>query len=353
MNGILRDLMKPRDCRTRRVSSFDHNGGNHDWWPIADGETKVLADITGPGIITHLWMTSGAKREVDYWIRRVRLRIFWDDQPNPSVDAPLGDFFGCGHGIVRRYQSIASDMTGSEYPNFKTSAFNFWLPMPFQKRARIELINDGDGIEVIYFYVDYEEYDTLPDDLLYFHAHFRRECPTQGWKGPFDPNHGEPVDSTPNLDGKDNFMVLDTTGRGHYVGCNVSIHNQTGSWWGEGDDMIFIDGDEKPTLHGTGTEDYFGHAYGMQHIPDGLYHGVSVFVPDNRELDLWRGKTTCYRWHIPDPVVFQKSLKVTIEHGHANARSDDWSSVAYWYQTLPTPVLPPLPEPRFRLPIEP
>lgn len=359
MHGILRDLMRPRNCRTRRVSSWDKTGGNRDNHPIEAGEAKVIADIQGPGIITHIWMTSGAKNGISHWTRRVRIRIYWDDEENPSVDAPFGDFFGCGHGLVKRWQSIAMDMTGQEDPfsvAHNTSAFNCWLPMPFHKRARIEVVNDGDGIGIIYFYVDYEEYDpnTLPDDLLYFHAHFRRECPTDGWKDKFTPNHGDPVDSTPNLDGNGNYVLLDTVGRGHYIGCNVSIHNQTGSWWGEGDDMIFIDGDEAPTINGTGTEDYFGHAYGMQHIPDGLYHGVSVFVPDNPDSpDLWRGKTTCYRWHIADPIVFQKSIRVTIEHGHANARSDDWSSVAYWYQTLPAPVLPPVPEAKYRLPVEP
>ncbi len=355
MNGILRDLITPRHCRTRRVSSWDKAGGNRDWWPIEPGEAKTLADLSGPGLITHLWMTSGAKEGRSAWTRRVRLRIYWDGQETPSVDAPIGDFFGCGHGLVRRWQSIAMDMTGNEMPEFQTTAFNCWLPMPFQKSARVELLNDGDGINVIYFYVDYEEYDpgVLPADSLYFHAHFRRECPTDGWKDKFTPNHGDPVDSTSNLDGSGNYVLLETTGRGHYIGCNVSIHNQTGSWWGEGDDMIFIDGDAQPTINGTGTEDYFGHAYGMQPIPNGLYHGVSVFAPDDPKGDLWRGKTTCYRWHIPDPIVFQKSIKVTIEHGHANARSDDWSSVAYWYQTLPTPPLPPLPEPRLRLPVEP
>ncbi|HZP83216.1 MAG TPA: glycoside hydrolase family 172 protein [Chthonomonadaceae bacterium] len=358
MNGILRDLMQPRHCRTRRVSSWDKTGGNRDYWPIGPGEAKTLADIQGPGILTHIWMTSGAKNGIAHWTRRVRIRIYWDGQETPSVDAPLGDFFGCGHGLIRRWQSIAMDMTGSQDAfsvEHNTTAFNCWLPMPFQQNARVEIYNDGDGIGLLYFYIDYEEYDpgALPADLLYFHAHFRRECPTDGWKDKFTPNHGDPVDSTPNLDGKGNYVVLETTGRGHYIGCNVSIHNQTGSWWGEGDDMIFIDGDEQPTINGTGTEDYFNHAYGMQHIPDGLYHGVSVFQPDNPDKDLWRGKTTCYRWHIPDPIVFQKSIKVTIEHGHANARSDDWSSVAYWYQTLPTPALPPVPEARLRLPVEP
>jgi hypothetical protein len=360
----LRSLMYPRACRTRRVSTWNTDGNNTDFWTLGDDETRTLAEIPGAGIITHIWMTTHAKAGAQAWPRGALLRMSWDGQDRPSVEVPLGDFFGVGHGMVRRWQSLPLNMTANYDPRGGepgTTAFNSWWPMPFSDGAKIELVNEG-GIGHIYFYIDYEEHDALPEGAdLRFHAHWRRECPCDGWRDPYTPNHGPVVDSTPNLDGRGNYVVLETEGRGHFVGCNLSIDNQRGSWWGEGDDMVWVDDDFDedgstkwpPTLHGTGTEDYFNHAYGMQDIPDGLYHGVSLFEPQDPLKDPWKGRFTCYRFHIADPIVFQRRIKFTIEHGHANARSDDWSSTAYWYQTLPTPPLPPVPPYRERLPIEP
>ncbi len=204
--------------------------------------------------------------------------------------------------------------------------------MPFNSRARITVENQNDIPYLQYFYIDYELYtEPLPEDTAYFHAHWRRQKPNAGWGPDLQTNSIEVA--IPNLSGEDNYVVLETEGQGHYVGCNLAVRHFQGSWWGEGDDMIFIDDDTwPPSLHGTGMEDYFGHAWGMQHNAF-LMNGTMVHeenVP---------GFHHSYRFHMTDPIRFQKRIKVTFEHGHANHLSDDWSSTAYWYQTLPSPVL--------------
>jgi hypothetical protein len=181
-----------------------------------------------------------------------------------------------------------------------------------------------------YFYIDYELYrESLEEPLAYFHANWRRENPCRGWAPGLQVN--SPEVNVPHLDASGNYVVLETTGRGHYVGCNLSVAHFQGSWWGEGDEMIFIDEDTwPPSLHGTGSEDYFNHAWGMQdnaYLMNGsaLHEGI---IP---------GYQVSYRFHLADPIHFAKRIAVTVEHGHANHLADDWSSTAYWYQTLPSP----------------
>jgi len=334
--GPLRSLVYPRRARSKRVSSYDRTGGNADFWRLEPWSNTTIAEITGPGCITHIWMTGG--QEKPYWPRRLVLRMFWDDEEQPSVEAPLGDFFGVGHGERAAFECIAMSQTGT--------AFNCWWPMPFGRSARIEVANDSDAPHVLYFYIDHELYDDEIDTPLRFHAQWRRENPCRG-RAP-DTDVGDvQLNATPNLDGADNYLILEAEGCGHYVGCNLSIHNERGQWWGEGDDMIFVDGEAyPPSLHGTGSEDYFSHAYGMQD-QRGLFNGTSLFNRDHKD---WEGKWTVYRLHILDPICFNKSIRVTIEHGHANHRSDDYSSTAYWYQTEPHKPFPPLPDVAGRLP---
>jgi len=337
LTNPLRGLILPRESRSKRVSSFDTTGANHDAWPLEPGETKTLADIEGPGCINHIWMTSGSDEPA--WTRRMLLRMYWNDEEQPSVEVPMGDFFGVGHGEIRQWEALPMNMTGS--PGGDRSAFNCWWPMPFASRARLEIVNEGEKSRPIYFYVDYEEYDDPLVHTLHFHSCWRRENPCDGWAKPGTSPGDKDINATPNLTGEDNYLILDAEGRGHYVGCNLSIHNWDGGWWGEGDDMIFIDGESwPPSLHGTGSEDYFSHAYGMQDVR-GLYHGTSLF---NQDHENWEGKWTVYRFHLTDPITFRKSIRMTIEHGHANHRSDDYSSTAYWYQTEPhkpfEPMLP-------------
>jgi len=329
LTNPLRGLILPRNTRSKRISSYQTGGANADYWPFEPGDTKTIAQIEGAGCINHIWMTSGSDEPA--WPRRVLLRMYWDGQEHPSVEVPLGDFFGVGHGMLAEFECIAMNMTHHPSGGMR-SAFNCWFPMPFSTGARIEVVNEGEQARPLYFYVDYEEQDEPTPDHLYFHSSWRRENPCDGWAAPNAMAAERKLNETPNLSDEGNYLILDAEGRGHYVGCNLSIDNWDGGWWGEGDDMIFIDGEQwPPSLHGTGSEDYFSHAYGMQDVR-GLYHGTSLF---NRGHTNWDGKWTVYRLHVPDPIVFQESIRVSIEHGHANHRSDDYSSTAYWYQTLP------------------
>lgn len=340
----LRDLIHARDYKSMRESSWDKNGFNNDWWPLENGETKTLAQIEGPGLITHIWFTINS--EDAHYMRRMLIRIYWDDETDPSVDSPIGDFFGQGHCKVHPFQSLPLNMTGSTE---KFTAMNCFFPMPFRKKARIEIVNETTEKTTIYFHIDYEKYDeSLADDILYFHAKWRRENPTDGWMPAesvrTNPEYWKIMDTRSQLTDEGNYLVLEAEGKGHYVGCNLSVHNLQGSWWGEGDDMMIIDGEPwPPRLHGTGTEDYFGNAWRMQ--PHAfLYHGASL--PE----EVGKGRVTCYRYHIEDPVNFEKSIRISIEHCHANAATDDYASVAYWYQTEPHKIWAPMLPVEDRLP---
>jgi hypothetical protein len=182
--------------------------------------------------------------------------------------------------------------------------------------------------------VDYEEFDALEEGLGRFHAQWRRENPTDGVEEGGQSNE-EFLFGGENASGDGNYTILEAEGRGHCVGCVLNVCNlretQRWNWYGEGDDMIFIDGEEwPPSLHGTGTEDYFNTAWCPQQEYSAPYHGITLGGGDN-----WSGHISLYRFHVEDPVTFERSIRVSIEHGHANKRSDDLSSVAYWYQAEP------------------
>ncbi len=352
LTGLLSHLAGARDYRNRRCSSFDRTGANRDWVPIPAGQRHTLADIRGAGVVTHLWIT--VHTEDENWPRAMVLRAWWDGEENPSVEAPIGDFFGVGHGKVANYMSLPMNMvTGEEALEKNHAAMNCFFPMPFRKGARIEVENQSArDILSFYYYVDYEEHDALPEDLLYFHAQWNRENPTTGIET-WHLDHEGLFHNTCNTTGDGNYLVADAEGRGHYVGCtvhvrNVQYNNSIHTWFGEGDDMIFVDGEKwPPALHGTGTEDYFCAAWGF---PSGKYngpfHGISL-AGDTRD---WSGNWSVYRWHLESPVTFREKIRVTIEHGHANTRFDDWSSVGYWYQTEPHKVFVPFPPLEARLP---
>jgi len=337
---MLDHLSRLRDGRTRRVSSWDTTGRNHDAWGVEAGETKVLADLSGTGVIRHIWFTVGA--EDPLYLRQCVLRMYWDGQSHPSVEAPVGDFFGVGHSKVTSFSCAVLNMSANAGQD-RHAAMNCYFPMPFASGARITVQNEGDKpVGAWYFYIDYDQLDSLPADQARFHAHWRRSnvCPRPTRQG---------SDPEVNLTDRDNYLILETTGRGHYVGCNLSVHNLYGGWWGEGDDMFMIDGEKwPPDLHGTGSEDYFSHAWGMQPQNAFIYNGVSYQKPGSTHG--FNERITVYRYHIPDPVIFHQSLRVSIEHGHANDRCDDYSSTAYWYQTLPGPAFPPFPAVSDRLP---
>jgi hypothetical protein len=337
-----------RRARTGRCSSWDVSGRNGDAWTIPARSSRVLADIKGPGVITHIWMTQGGN------YRNAVLKITWDDAPAPSVLCPLGDFFGLGHAIVNSYQSQL--FTASTWGNNTMEgaagahtgcALNCYAPMPFRKRALIELLNESDGDHGQYFYIDYEQ---LPEGDLtglgYFHAEFRRACPFLGWAPDIAVNTS-PV-NIPNLEREawaNNYVILETKGRGHYLGCNLSVTNIQGTWWGEGDDMIWVDGYKwPPDLHGTGSEDYLNQAWGMQ-TNAFLRNGSSIHESNTG------GYQSSYVHHLENPVRFEKEIKVTIEHGHANHLGNEMASVAYWYAERPAKaiVIPPV-EKRRRVP---
>jgi hypothetical protein len=243
-----------------------------------------------------------------------------------------------GHGQLRNFISAPLQLSPQD-----GKGMNCWFPMPFAQGARIEVEHQGEDRLVLYFYVDYEEYGRLADDLGRFHAQWRRENPTRGWEAAPAPGKDDfeafrqAYWLKPNTSGDENYVILEAQGRGHYVGCHLDIdifQRQKNDWYGEGDDMIFIDGEPwPPSLHGTGTEDYYNCAYCPRQEHHAPYHGL-ILYNEGREWR-WKGKQTVYRYHVEDPVHFDKSIRVTIEHGHDNKLSNDYSSTAYWYQEEP------------------
>lgn len=364
ISGLFKDLTKVKEARNGRLSSWDHSGRNQDYWEVPANSSISLGEIEGPGCITHIWMTSSCRKVKEpsiidpvmqanaapvmeihpalgviwddydpFYYRKALIKITWDDQNTPSVLVPFGDFFCIGNSYPGNFTSLPFNVSLKPEEAGRYGApcsVSCYFPMPFNKKAKIEIINENELPFILYFYIDYEMYkEPLDEDTAYFHSSWTRENPCQGW-GPDLQTNSPEVNTVPNLKGEGNYVVLETEGKGHFVGCNLSVKHFQGSWWGEGNDMFFIDGEEYPSINGTGTEDYFNHAWGMQrnHFP---FFGTIVHEGDNTE-----GMHIAYRFHITDPIRFEKSIRVTIEHGHANHLADDWSSTAYWYQTLPT-----------------
>ena len=291
---------------------------------IEAGTTHVLADLEGPGVITHIWLTF--LREPHFWVtdgaagpQEMLLRIFWDGREKPDVEVPVGDFFGCCFG--KRMEVISIPVVVED-----GDSFNCFWHMPFLKSARIEIVNQSQKpIRKLYNNVDWVKKKSLPENTMYFCAQYRQEFPAKT--------------------GED-YLVLDAEGQGFYVGTVYGVRTRSPSWWGEGDELIYIDGEEKPSIRGTGSEDYFLSAWGLKK------HGTPYFgVPFLNHDDRIVGQMTCsYRWHIQDPLVFNTGIKVTFEtfgwmsadenkerKPHSwNEREDDFVSVAFWYQMGPT-----------------
>lgn len=340
----LSSLFRLKSCARKRVSSYARDGSNRDWIDVEPGAVARIADIAGCGVVRHIWCTMASKEAA--YPRRIVLRMYWDEESEPSVEAPIGDFFGIGHGITRNFTSAPLSMGPED-----GRAFNCFFPMPFGRRCRIEVQNECERSIMFYFYVDYEEYGHgfISENVGYFHAQWHREADTNGWAdrdrrvleekaGKGFPEWYPNVWTSRNVDGADNYVILEAEGRGKYVGCNLNVdcfEHQANDWYGEGDDMIFVDGEAwPPSLHGTGTEDYFNTAFCPTQEFCTPFYGVTVYSGEKGEWK-WSGKNSMYRFHIPDPVYFQKSIRVTIEHGHNNMLSNDYSSTAYWYQSEP------------------
>ena len=335
----LLSLTLPHDYVQKRVSSYDRSGGNADFRPIAPGATLDLLDVSGPGVITHIWITIASPEE--FHLKKLVLRMSWDGEVTPSVEAPIGDFFGLGLGQYFLYQSVPLMVSPDK-------ALNSFFPMPFQKRAHITVTNEGkQKVDAFYFNIDYRACaKPLAADTLYFHAQYRQQSPNKGWTSDWSSNGDEKVDGKKNVDGQGNYLWLDATGRGHFAGVTMSILQNQDGWWGEGDDMFFVDGETLPSINGTGSEDYFLGAWDFGSHP--FAYGL-VGAPVKGEEHAG-SRSSVYRFHLDSPIPFTKSLRATIEHGHANARSDNFFSVAYWYQSEPHAAPPALPPVEARIP---
>jgi hypothetical protein len=331
----LSDLAKPIDGRSMRATSshrigpdgkYDPNGeldpnSNWDNKNVPPGDTKVLLEADGPGVITHIWMTflgpqpQGWAKDGSANHQEMLLRIFYDGRDRPGVEAPVGDFFANCFG--KRSEVISVPVAVED-----ADSYNCFWHMPFRKSIRIEVENQSEKpISLLYYNIDWIKKDRLPADTPYFYAQYKQEYPV--------------------IQSQD-YTILETTGKGHYVGTVLAVRTRSPSWFGEGDEKIYIDGEEKPSIWGTGTEDYFLSAWGLK-TTSTPYFGTPYF-------DQWGivgGHTSAYRWHISDPIVFNDGIHVTIEHfgwispdenpdykSHSwNERQDDYSSVAFWYQT--------------------
>ena len=307
---------------SRRVSSYDRTGGNGDNVShIPDGAKVTIMDVKGAGVITHIWITLAPGAEA---LNRndVILRMYWDGKPYPSVEAPIGPFFGNGWGEAYNFVSAPLAVT----PGWGKSYVSYFA-MPFATGARIEIENQsGLTIDALYFNIDYEEMPALPADLGRFHAWFNHQL-TDALPGG-ENEWGLLGPTGTNRDGKRNYVFADIAGRGHLVGVNYYVNCPSTMWYGEGDEMVFIDGATEPTLNGTGTEDYFNTSWSPKEL---FQHPNFGYARVNQETG-WLGRTHVYRFHVADPIYFAKSCRYTIEHGHNNNLTLDLASVAYWYQ---------------------
>jgi hypothetical protein len=348
--GVLGSLAAPQEGRSMRATSTmrvgelrrgpegDRNAGERRYDPMAEprgdgdvqsnwdnfnvpaGATHVLMDAEGPGVITHIWVTFlgpephgwAPQGSADH--QELMLRMYWDGDPRPAVEAPVGDFFANCFGKRTEVLSMPVIVEGGD-------SYNAFWRMPFRKSARIEIENQsGKPLSLLYYNIDWIKLDKLPKDTPYFYAQYRQEYPVR--KG-------------------EDYLLLETKGKGHFVGAVLGVRMRSPAWFGEGDEKIYIDGETTASIWGTGTEDYFLSAWGLERTLT-PYFGVPFF--DQRTIG---GHVSSYRWHLYDPVVFNTGIKVTLEHmgwmsedenpdykaTSWNEREDDYASVAFWYQT--------------------
>jgi Protein of unknown function (DUF2961) len=332
----LPDYALAQSYRSLKQSSYDRTGGNADRWVIEPGETHEVFAANGPGVITHIWFTISAQS--GQHLKELALRMYWDGASKPSVETPVGDFFGLNLGQYFVYQSAFLNCSSIK-------ALNCYFAMPFRQSARITVTNESaQRVGAFYSNIDYQLVTALPERALYFHAQYRQQTPNAAAQvAPGAPKI--------NLDGRNNYVYMETRGSGNLMGVTLGVLQNRDGWMGEGDDMIFIDNDSAPAITGTGSEDYFNGAWDFGGR-DGatpfahLYNGAPFIVAP----ELAGGWYCLYRWHADNPVTFTKSLKHTMEHGHANDRADCFYSVAYWYQAQPYTDFPALPPARDRVP---
>ncbi len=332
-------LARLRSYQTHRSSSWDRTGGNDDSVRVEPGQTATLLEVSGAGVVTHLWFTINSHDPMH--LKNLVLRAWWDGETTPSVEVPIGDFFGLGLGEYFVYQSALLAVA-------PIKALNAYFQMPFATSARIALSNEGKvRTDNLYFAIDYAALPALPGDVGRFHAQYRQAAPCKGWTDDWANQYEPRINDRKNLTGEDNYVFLEAVGKGHFVGVTQAVEQNQDGWFGEGDDMIFIDGDGLPTINGTGTEDYYNGAWDFGGQAFAYMHNGAPYMVDPERIG---GRYCLYRWHIESPVTFEKSIRVTIEHGHANNRSDNFYSTAYWYQAEPHAAFPALPAPATRVP---
>lgn len=302
-------------------------------------EEVTLCDIKSPGTIRHIWV--GGDHSLNAFItdstrktllRSIVVRVWWDGQKYPSIECPLGDFMGLAHSKVTSYQSAVHTVS-------ECGGLNFWLPMPFCKGAKMTLTNESDVEFSLYYQIDYTINDQYSNDIGRLHVCFRRENPTTM---------------------KKDFEILPKrTGKGRFMGAIIGVRTLHPNWWGEGEIKMYMDGDTQfPTLCGTGSEDWVCLSYGVQQTQF-LYHGCNLNYKSGltiKGIDAKTGETvgmnreyvSMYRWHIPDPIYWQKECRITIQQigwsGDFYERSDDWSAAAFWYEPIPSQPLPQMPD---------
>jgi hypothetical protein len=301
-------------------------------------------EVTGPGQITHIWLA--VNTEDPLHLKRIVLRAYWDGEENPSVEVPIGDFFGLGLGEFFTYQSALTNVA-------PWRGLNCYFPMPFAKSALLTLTNEGPiKADNYYFNIDYIRFPKPLENAGYFHAQYRQQTPCQGWTDNWQSNSEPQVENKKNLDGKGNYVFFEAEGRGHFLGATQAVLQNQNGWYGEGDEMIFIDGSQAPVINGTGTEDYFNGSWDYKGPvgPAQPYGYLSIGTPYVENAEKVGGRYCSYRWHLEGPIPFRRSIKVTIEHGHANHRSDNFYTVGYWYQTEPHKNFPDLPKAEDRIP---
>jgi len=320
--------------KSLKQSSHDRTGGNRDAWQIPPGGTQELFNSAGPGVITHIWFTISARS--GNHLKELVLRAYWDGNAKPSVETPVGDFFGLNLNSYFIYESAYLACSPGR-------SLNCYFPMPFRKSARLTVTNEGKAdVGAYYSNIDYLAAPAVPADALYFHAQYRQTAPCT-------PSTGEAAQLNP--DGRLNYVYAETRGRGHLMGVTLGVLLNADGWMGEGDDMIFVDDETKPVIIGTGSEDYFlgswnfGGRDGAQPFAHRQY-GAPLIVNAERV----GGRYCCYRFHGDNPVTFSRYLKHTMEHGHANDRGDNFFSSCYWYQAEPYTEFPELPPVEARIP---
>ena len=343
--AVLSDLIKPMDGRSMRATSSktDENGKliphNADNSRVMPGESKLILQAEGPGVVTHMWFTFlGPGRHP--WAQNgsathqeMLLRVTYEGKAETSFEVPFGDFFANCFG--KRSEVISLPVIVED-----ADSYNCFWPMPFRDSIKIEVVNQSEdkNINLLYYNVDWIKKDKLPKNTPYFYARYRQEYPARSG---------------------DDYLILETEGKGHYVGTVMAVRTRSPSWFGEGDEKIYIDGEQDPSIWGTGTEDYFLSAWGLQSGVNTPYFGTVYF-------DQWGivgGHTSAFRWHLADPLVFNSKIRVTIEHygwispdenkeqrAHSwNEREDDYATVAFWYQTGTPSVADPVPPAKKRI----